>query len=86
MVGPKKQDVCPRINIQKGYFFKKSVDELQFVKKCQNRTFKVNFQCQKSTDIFQKKKSLKIINLGDHFLVNFFFLNSIFEALYFLKF
>ena len=45
MVGPKKQDFWPRI---------KSVDELPFVKKCQNRTFKVNFQCQKSTE-FKKR-------------------------------
>ena len=29
--------------------------EHQFVKKCQNRTFKVNFLCQKSMDFFQKK-------------------------------
>ena len=39
-------------------FFFKSVDELRFVKKCQNRIFKVNFQCQKSTEfnqIFSKK-------------------------------
>ena len=28
----------------------------------------VNFLCQKSTDFFQKKKSFKNINLGDHFL------------------
>ena len=29
---------------------------MMFVKKCQNRTFKVNFLCQKSTEFFQKKK------------------------------
>ena len=56
MVGPKKQDLWPRINILKGFKKKKTVDELWFVKKCQNRTFKVNFQCQKSTEFFQKKK------------------------------
>ena len=56
MVGPKKQYFCPRINILKGFFFK-SFDELQFVKKCQNRTFKVNFRSQKSTE-FKKKKNL----------------------------
>ena len=49
-------------------------------------TFKVNFQCQNSTEFFQKKISSKNINLGDHFLVKtFFFLNSIFEPLYFQK-
>ena len=36
-------------------FFFRSVDELWFIKKCENCTFKVNFQCQKSTDFFQKK-------------------------------
>ena len=36
-------------------FSKKIVDELLFVKKYQNCTFKVNFLCQKSTDFFQKK-------------------------------
>ena len=40
-------------------FFFKSVDELQFVKKCQNCTFKVNIQCQKSTEFSQKKLRLR---------------------------
>ena len=52
MVGPKKQDFWPRINILEGMFSFKSVDELQFSKKCQNPTFKVNFLCQKSTIFF----------------------------------
>ena len=39
---------------------KKSIDELGFVKKCQNCTFKVNFLCQKSTEFFQKKNHLRI--------------------------
>ena len=55
MVGPKKQDFWPRINILKGFFFQKSVDELWFIKKWQNCTFKDNFRCQKLTDFFQKK-------------------------------
>jgi hypothetical protein len=76
MGDPKKQAFWLRINI---------LDELQFVKKYQNRTFKVNFRCQKSIEFFQKKIS-KNINLGDRFLVKtYFFLNSIFESLYFLK-
>ena len=54
MVGPKMQDFCPKINMLKGFFLKQSYDELWFVKKCQNRTFKVNFLCQKSTEFFQK--------------------------------
>ena len=74
MVGPKKQDFCPRINILTGFFLqKKSVDDLRFVKKCQGRTFKVNFQSQKSTKFFQKKISSKNINLGDHFSLKTFF-------------
>ena len=58
MVGPKKQEFWPRINILKGLFLK-FVDELRFIKKCQNCTFKVNFQCQKSTDFFQNKLRLR---------------------------
>ena len=54
MVGPKKQGFWPRINILKGIFFN-FVDELWFIKKCQNCTFKVNFRAQKSTEFFQKK-------------------------------
>ena len=52
---------------------KNSAEERQFVKKYQNRTFKVNFKCQKSTEFKKKKKSLKNINLGDHFLLKHFF-------------
>ena len=67
MAGPKKQDFRSRINILKG-FFKNSVDELRFVKKWQNCTFKVNFLCKKINQFFSKKKSFQNINLGDHFL------------------
>ena len=84
MVGPKKQDLWPRINILKGFFLK-LVDELRFIKKCQNCTFKVNFGCQKSTDFFQKKNSSKNINLGDHLLLKTFFSRLNFESLNFLK-
>ena len=38
----------------------KSVDELQFTKKCRNFTFKVSFLCQKLTKCFQKKIHLRI--------------------------
>ena len=66
--------------------FFKSYDELQFVKKQQNYTFIVNFRCQKSINFFQSFSFLfKNINLGDHFIVKIFFLNSIFEPFYFLK-
>ena len=73
MVGPKKQAFWPRINILKGNLKKKSFDELRFVKKCQNRTFKVNFECQKLIEFFQKKFLSKNINLGNHYLVKTFF-------------
>ena len=57
----------------KEFVLKKSFDELRFVKKCENRTFKVNFLCQKSTEFYQKKISSKNINLGDHYLLKTFF-------------
>ena len=57
MVGAKKRIFLPRINILKGlFFFSKSVNELWFIKKYQNWTFKVNFRSQKSTEF--KKKNL----------------------------
>ena len=56
MVGPKKQDFWPKINILKEIFF---VDEKRFIKKCQNCSFKVNFQCRKSTEFFQNKLRLR---------------------------
>ena len=71
---------------QRILFFSKSVDELQFVKKCENYIFKVNFGCQKSTEFLQKQNSFKNIDLGDQFLEkNFFFLDSTFEPVYVLK-
>ena len=74
-----------KLTYSKEFFFeKKSVNELWLVKKCQNRTYKVNFRCQKSTEFFQKISSKNII-LGDHFLVKLYFRNSIFQQLYFLK-
>ena len=44
----------------KEILLKQSYDELWFVKKCQNCTFKVNFLCQKSTEFFQIKIHLRI--------------------------
>ena len=38
----------------KGNFLKQFYVELWFVKKCQNCTFKVNFLCQKSTELKKK--------------------------------
>jgi hypothetical protein len=42
MVDPKKQDFWPKINILKGYFVFREYNGLQFFKKCQNYTFKIN--------------------------------------------
>ena len=58
MMGPKKQDFGQESTYSKDFFFK-SNDELWFIKKCQNCTFKVNFRCQKSTEFFQKKLRLR---------------------------
>ena len=58
MVGPKKQDFGQESTYSKDFVFK-SDDELRFIKKCQNHTFKVNFRCQKSTEFFQKKLRLR---------------------------
>ena len=44
----------------KDFFFFKSINELRFIKNCQNHTFKVNFRCQKSTECFQKIFHLRI--------------------------
>ena len=52
---------------------KKSADELQFIEKYQNHTLKVDFLCQKLSKSFQKKFSLKNINLGHQLLLKIFF-------------
>jgi hypothetical protein len=66
MVGPKMQVFAQESTCSKEIFLKQSCDELWFVKKCRNRTFKVNFLCQKSTEL-KKIKNMNI-NSGDHFL------------------
>ena len=43
------------------------------VKKCQNLIFKVNFQCQKSSESLSVFLSLKNTNPGAHFLLLTFF-------------
>ena len=49
MVGPKKQDFCPRINIFKGFLFKKtSFDDLGFLQS--------QFSVSKINGVFSKKK------------------------------
>ena len=69
-------------NILKGKSIN-SVDEWRRVKKCQNRTFWVNFLWQKSTKILKLIFLFENINLylGDHFLYQHYFLPSIFKLL-----
>ena len=60
-------------------------NELRFVKKCKNHTFKVDFLCQKLIDFFGFSFQLKNISLGDPFLLKTFLPTSIFRLLYFIK-
>ena len=69
----------------KGIVLKQSCDELWFVKKCYNPTFKVNFLCQKLRDFFQKKIITEYQLRRPFFVKNILFQTSIFEQLYFLK-
>ena len=76
MMGPKKQDFWPRINILEGFFLNPSM----------------NYGSSKTTKIVLSKSIFyvknrpilfkKNINLGDHFLVKYFFLDSIFELFF----
>ena len=73
MVGPKKQDFWPRINILKGKFFKKFCRGASVRQKVPKSYFQSQFLMSKIDGIKKKKKSLKNINLGDHFLLKTFF-------------
>ena len=57
IVGPKKQDFFPRINMKKE--LKNSADELWFIKKYQNRTLKVDFFMLKIVRIFPKNNFIE---------------------------
>ena len=48
---------------------------VNIVKNCKILTFKVNFLCEKLSESFRKKNSLKNINLGAHILLLTFFEN-----------
>ena len=65
MVGPKKQDFWPKINILKEIYYIFEWNE--FTKKCQNLTFKVNVLFQESSEFFW---FFSIMNdsSGEHFL------------------
>ena len=57
-----------------------SFNWVNIVKNCKILTFKVNFPCQKLSESFQKKFSLKNMILGAHFVIDIFwklkFLNN----------
>ena len=60
---------------QRIFIFFKSVNEFKFIKKCKNRTFKVWFQCQKSTEYFFLTKNnflASIIHLFSTIMSEFF--------------
>ena len=84
----------PKIPLPKtwkqGKFFKKIHWWITVVKKVPKLYFQSQFSMSKINRIFQKKNSFKNINSEEHFLLktfflNHFFLDSIFEPLYFLK-
>ena len=57
MVGPKKQNFCPRINMLKEFFLNNPTMKYGSSKSAKIVcTFKVNFLCQKLTDFFSKIK------------------------------
>ena len=68
-----------------GKIFKKFLRVMTVRQKVPKLYFQSQFWMSKINRIFSKKKLSKNTNLGDHYLLNFFFLNSIFEPLYFLK-
>jgi hypothetical protein len=85
MVGPKKQDFCPRINMLKGKKIKNSADKLRFIEKYQNHALKVDFLYQKLSESFKKKISFKNISLGHQLFLKTFFDKFNFENYLFLK-
>ena len=64
MVGPKKQDFCPRINMLKGKKIKKFCRWMTVHRKVPKRTLKFDLLCQKSSEFF---------HLGNHFLLKTLF-------------
>ena len=68
-----------------GKIFKKILRVMTVCQKVPKSYFQSQFWISKINRTFSKKILSKNINLGDHYLLIFFFLNSIFEPLYFLK-
>ena len=68
-----------------GKIFKKFLRIMTVRQKVPKSYFQSQFWMLKINWIFSKKNLSKNINLGDHYLVKTFFLNSIFVPLFFLK-
>ena len=68
MVGPKMQDFCPRIDMLKRNCFKTILQWIMVYQKVPKLYFQSQFSMSKIKGVFQKRKSFKNINLGDHFL------------------
>ena len=67
------QDFCPRINMLERIFFKTILWWIMVCQKVPKLHFQNQFSMSKIDGIFSKTKSLKIINLGDHYLLKYFF-------------
>ena len=80
MMGPKKQE-----STYSKDFFLKIRWWIMVHQKVPKLYFQSQFSMSKSNQFFSKKISSKNINLEDHFLLKTFFLDSIFEPLYFLR-
>ena len=52
MVGPKKQDFCPKVNVLKGIVFFKSADELKSAKIVLSKSI---FDVKNQLNFFKKK-------------------------------
>ena len=60
MVGPKKQDFCPRNNMLKGNFFKTILLWIMVCQKVPKSYFQSQFSMSKIDGIFSKKNHLRI--------------------------
>ena len=85
MVGPKKQDFCPRINMLKERKIKRFCRWMTVHRKVPKSYFESRFFLLKIVQIFPKKISLENINLGHQLLLKTFFDKFNFKNNLFLK-
>ena len=76
LVGPKKQEFWPKINIFKGRFFLKNLSMNYGSSKRAKVVLSKSIFYDKYQPIFFKKNASKNFNLGDNFLLKTFFLDS----------